>query len=333
MKTNKTNSPLPSGGRSKTVIKKVIILFITIMISLSILLMPCLVSSKSILYEPSQVSAAEVDLMTKYKNTTISNFVHELEGQGYSNVQWLLAPLAKMEGINFSARSFDPEEMKTAVLRNYIFTVEYVSTALNENTIYYFKTAQESDNFIKEINKYGKIEFTISKVQKSVGEETSSQILEEAIASAKKAYEERIEAEKRAAAQRKASYSVSMGDIALDNPIVAYAVQFNGNPYVSGGTSLTNGTDCSGFTQSIYKHFGVSIPRTASAQASVGQYVPFDQLQPGDLVFYSGNGGASITHVALYVGGGQIIHARTPAKGIGITTANIMVKMTARRVI
>ena len=75
------------------------------------------------------------------------------------------------------------------------------------------------------------------------------------------------------------------------------------------------------------------MPRTPSAQAKVGKKVSFSELKPGDLVFYSGNGGRSVTHVALYIGGGKIIHARTPKKGIGITTVNIMIKMGARRVI
>jgi len=119
--------------------------------------------------------------------------------------------------------------------------------------------------------------------------------------------------------------------------IAAYAKKFVGKSYRMGGS--WNGempytsTDCSGFTQGVYKHFGISLPRVARDQAKVGKKVSFSELQPGDLVFYSGNGGRSITHVALYIGNGKIVHAQTPRLGIGITTYNIMIKMTARRVI
>lgn len=118
----------------------------------------------------------------------------------------------------------------------------------------------------------------------------------------------------------------------LGTQIVSYAKQFVGNPYRSGGTSLTKGADCSGFTQSVFKHFGIKLPRTASAQATVGKKVSFSSLEPGDLVFYS-NGGSKITHVAIYIGNGKIVHAQTPRLGIGITTYNIMTKVTARRVV
>lgn len=118
----------------------------------------------------------------------------------------------------------------------------------------------------------------------------------------------------------------------LGSQIASYAKQFVGNPYRHGGTSLTKGADCSGFVQSVFKHFGVKLPRTASSQATVGKKVSFNNLEPGDLVFYS-NGGRKITHVAIYIGNGKIVHAQTPRLGIGITTYNIMTKITARRVI
>ena len=119
--------------------------------------------------------------------------------------------------------------------------------------------------------------------------------------------------------------------------IANYAKKFVGKSYRMGGS--WNGempytaTDCSGFTQGVFKHFGISLPRVARDQATVGKKVSFSELQPGDLVFYSGNGGKSVTHVAIYIGNGKIVHAQTPSLGIGITTYNIMVKMTARRVI
>nr|WP_308650091.1 NlpC/P60 family protein [uncultured Agathobacter sp.] len=94
--------------------------------------------------------------------------------------------------------------------------------------------------------------------------------------------------------------------------IVAYAMQFKGNPYVWGGNSLTNGVDCSGFVHEVYEHFGISTPRYSQAFKSVGQAVSFDNIQPGDVVVYPG-------HVAIYAGGGVIVEAQSTKAGI---TAN-----------
>ncbi|WP_352398676.1 NlpC/P60 family protein [[Clostridium] aminophilum] len=102
--------------------------------------------------------------------------------------------------------------------------------------------------------------------------------------------------------------------------LVAYAKQFEGNPYVYGGTSLTNGADCSGFTMSIYKHFGISIGRSSRDQSANGKTISISDLQPGDLIFYGSKG--YINHVALYIGGGEIIHASTASTGIKISNYN-----------
>ena len=84
-------------------------------------------------------------------------------------------------------------------------------------------------------------------------------------------------------------------------------MQFVGNPYVWGGTSLTSGADCSGFAQSVFANFGIGLSRTAADQSYGGTAVSTDSLQPGDLLFYSN--GSGISHVAIYIGGGQMIHA------------------------
>lgn len=98
--------------------------------------------------------------------------------------------------------------------------------------------------------------------------------------------------------------------------IVNYALQFVGNPYVYGGTSLTNGADCSGFVQSVFAHFGHELPRVAGDQAYSGTNKSLEEIEPGDLVFY---GSGSINHVALYIGDGQIVHASTAATGIKVS--------------
>ena len=102
--------------------------------------------------------------------------------------------------------------------------------------------------------------------------------------------------------------------------IADFALQFVGNPYVWGGTSLTSGADCSGFVQSVYRNFGISLPRVAADQAQAGTRVSLEQLQTGDLIFYA-DGGA-IYHVVLYLGNGQVVHASSAATGIKISPVN-----------
>ena len=103
--------------------------------------------------------------------------------------------------------------------------------------------------------------------------------------------------------------------------IANYAVQFVGNPYVWGGTSLTNGADCSGFTMAVMSHFGVSLPHHSGSQANAGRAVSSSEMRPGDLVFYTNSGG-TINHVALYIGNGQVVHASNPSSGIKISRWN-----------
>ena len=105
------------------------------------------------------------------------------------------------------------------------------------------------------------------------------------------------------------SYSTSVSG----SSVVSYACQFVGNPYVWGGTSLTNGADCSGFVMSVFAHFGVSLPHSSGALQGCGKAVSYANAQPGDLICYSG-------HVAIYMGGGQIVHAQSTA--VGITTSS-----------
>lgn len=117
----------------------------------------------------------------------------------------------------------------------------------------------------------------------------------------------------------------------LGQQIADFAVQYVGYPYVYGGNSLTNGVDCSGFTQQVYLHFGYSIPRRASIQATVGTSVAISDLQPGDLVFYGDSEG--VGHVVIYIGDGKVVHASTPSKGIIISDLYYRTPMCAKRII
>ena len=112
----------------------------------------------------------------------------------------------------------------------------------------------------------------------------------------------------------------------LGQSVADFAVQFVGNPYIYGGTSLTNGADCSGFVMSVYKNFGVSLPHSSSADRHVGYNVgSLAEAQAGDLVCYSG-------HVGIYIGNGQIVHASTAATGIKISDANYRTPVAIRRI-
>ncbi|MCI8455073.1 MAG: SH3 domain-containing protein [Lachnospiraceae bacterium] len=116
-------------------------------------------------------------------------------------------------------------------------------------------------------------------------------------------------------------FSPAEENASLRSRIVNYAMQFLGNPYVWGGTSLTKGADCSGFTMSVLKNFGISLPHYSGDQAKRGKRINSSQMRPGDLIFY-GNSSGRINHVAMYIGNGQIIHAASRRSGIKISTWN-----------
>lgn len=123
------------------------------------------------------------------------------------------------------------------------------------------------------------------------------------------------------------SYSDAGSYSGTGSSVVDYATQFVGNPYVWGGTSLTNGADCSGFTQAVYNSFGVSIPRTSYEQQNAGREVSYSEAQPGDLICYGG-------HVAIYMGGGKIVHASNSRDGIKISNdATYRTILSVRRLV
>ena len=148
---------------------------------------------------------------------------------------------------------------------------------------------------------------------------------ERAEIAAKKALEERMKAQESEEPENltqavfpETSYT---SNEELRRAIVDYALQYVGSNYVHGGTSLATGTDCSGFTCFVYADFGYSISRTPSGQYSgAGRSIDYSEIQPGDIICYSSNGGKSCTHVGLYIGDGQIVHAANSRKGV-ITSA------------
>ena len=142
--------------------------------------------------------------------------------------------------------------------------------------------------------------------------------------------ESREEEEKRLQGDENAmsgnTIEVSGGQASLGQQIVDFACQFIGNPYVWGGTSLTNGADCSGFVQSVFAHFGISLPRTTWDMESSGTEVSYDQAIAGDIILYDG-------HVGIYMGDGQIVNAINDEMGIGILPATYTNIVTVRRLL
>lgn len=156
--------------------------------------------------------------------------------------------------------------------------------------------------------------------------QTESQQEEEAFVYAESKEEEaaRLQAEAEVAARKAAEEAAAKAQ--TGQAIVDYACQFIGNPYVWGGTSLTEGADCSGFVQSVFAHFGISLPRTTWDMENVGTPVSYDQAVAGDLILYDG-------HVGIYMGNGEIVNAINSQRGIGILPATYTNILTVRRLI
>lgn len=124
-------------------------------------------------------------------------------------------------------------------------------------------------------------------------------------------------------------YGEGVSDVRVE--LCQYAKQFIGNPYVWGGTSLTKGADCSGFTLSVFKKYGMTLPHHSGSQAQMGKKVSLSEAKAGDLVFYSN--GKRVNHVAIYIGGGQVVHASSPRTGIKISNVNYRTIHSIRNII
>lgn len=240
--------------------------------------------------------------------------------------------------VNFEANKESLKNLTTAnnvrrsVLTEKIESVNSDVTYTIENNV----LSQEDIMMAQEITlnqQLEQVEYQNVTNQALVGSTHSSKSLVYSSNVASNEAKKKAEAAKRKINPPKITYG-GKGDVNLIKgaDIAAYAKQFKGNPYVWGGTSLTKGADCSGFVQSVYKSFGIGLPRTASQQALVGTEVSIKNIKAGDLVFYS-NGGNRVTHVAIYIGNGKIIHARTPSSGIGINSVYIMRRLAIRRIV
>ena len=164
-----------------------------------------------------------------------------------------------------------------------------------------------------------------SKEEEEARLEKERKAREEANAAAARAQAERAAAQSNVSKKPSTAVtSISGSGAGVD--VVNYALQFVGNPYVYGGSSLTNGTDCSGFVMSVYAHFGVSLPHSSAADRNVGYDVGgLSNAIPGDIVCYSG-------HVGIYIGNGQIVHASSSTTGIIVSNASYRQPLCVRRI-
>lgn len=290
---------------------------------------------KTIAYATDSLSSnsnLESEAAQEEDNLTIliNNYILDLREKGYENVSYSIS-----NSFDAVAASGDQKLFSN----DFVFYADYCVLKMN-NIYYWFKTEQSANDFLEKLLKYGKQDYEkYINVKEQIEEETSEEQLEKIVLAQKVAAEERI---RKNIAKKSTKYTASKtikkaeaspltysGDV-TGTQIAEYAVQYVGNPYVWGGTSLTNGADCSGFVYRVFNNCGIEMSRLG--HASLGTWVSFDELEPGDIVFYSDTG-RKITHEGIYIGNGQIVHASTPSGGIKISSVNIMVKMTARRVI
>lgn len=186
----------------------------------------------------------------------------------------------------------------------------------------YILTGESAEEKAKAIVAEKKPEVDVETLDEAKAEELAAECFSYAESKEEEAARLAEEAAK-AEEEAKAAEAETVGN---GQAVVDYAMQFVGNPYVWGGTSLTNGADCSGFVQSVYANFGVSMPRTSSAMRSAGTEVSYSKAVPGDVICYEG-------HVGIYIGNGQIVNAIDEAHGIGVSSATYTNIITVRRLL
>ena len=294
------------------------------------------------LYSDTGISIASDYVCVRKAPTTESELLGKLYTGGAATIledqgDWVKVKSGNLEGyMNKEFLAIGAEAEKVA--SKYIITKAIVTTPtlkMREKESVSSKTLEmlpegETCKVKKETDEWAKVSFNgetgyLSKkyitISTSFATAVSIEMEDE------KVEEQSADSSKQPAMQTSSNSSNS----SLGQRISSYAQRFVGNPYVWGGTSLTSGADCSGFTQSIFRNFGVSIPRDSRSQSGAGRSVSMGNLRKGDLVFYSRNG--RINHVAIYIGGGKVISAANEELGVRISSYNYRTPACAKRFI
>lgn len=282
----------------------------------------------------------EGEIVGKLYNNSVGTFVSEKDGW-YQITSGSVTGYVKAEYCVTGTEAIElAKEVGTRIATVTTTTLKVRSEASLEATVLGLVPLEEELVVTEEVN--GWVKVNIEEGDGFVSSEFVSLRTEFVQAESKAEEEARLKKEEEArkaaqAAARKSTQSTSSSNANYTAPVVTgdseqgkavaeFALQFVGNPYVYGGTSLTNGADCSGFVLSVYKEFGVSLPHSSASDRSQGYAVAsLDEAQPGDLICYSG-------HVALYIGGGQIVHASTSKTGIIVSKADYRKILAIRRI-
>ena len=294
--------------------------------------------------EEEQYEAMKIQIRFMYENNGVSALAKLLESSGFSNL------------INNAERIEKVYEYSNDLLNQYEATKNEVQKlwdqlVADKQQLEADKTQLESDRAtLQSLKKELDTNLAAKKAESANYEAEIQRYKQEAAAAQKKIQQEQKQLKKLQEEEKKRQnaasstttvnsaingtytdkgYSQIIDEASgsdLGKKIAKYACQFIGNPYVLGGTSLTNGADCSGFVWRIYKDFGYTLPRTSYEQRSAGKEVSYDDMQPGDLVCYSG-------HVAMYIGGGKIVHASSAKTGIKVSNVGYRSIITIRRII
>lgn len=282
----------------------------------------------------------EGEIVGKLYNNSVGTFVSEKDGW-YQITSGSVTGYVKAEYCVTGTEAIElAKEVGTRIATVTTTTLKVRSEASLEATVLGLVPLEEELVVTEEVN--GWVKVNIEEGDGFVSSEYVSLRTEFVQAESKAEEEARLKKEEEArkaaqAAARKSTQSTSSSNANYTAPVVTgdseqgkavaeFALQFVGNPYVYGGTSLTNGADCSGFVLSVYKEFGVSLPHSSASDRSQGYAVAsLDEAQPGDLICYSG-------HVALYIGGGQIVHASTSKTGIIVSKADYRKILAIRRI-
>lgn len=281
------------------------------------------------------IPSEEGEILGKLYDDSVGEFISEKDGwyeiksgsvQGYVKAEYVVT------GDEAVALAKEVGKRIATVTTTTLFVREQATT---ESSVIGMVPIEDELTVTEEDVTEGWVKVSIEEGEGYVSTEFVTLSTEFVKAESKAEEEARLEAE--AAARRKANAAVSSsaasesgavvsGGSATGNAVASYALQFVGNPYVYGGSSLTNGTDCSGFVMSVYAHFGVGLPHSSGAQRGCGYSVGgLANAQPGDIVCYSG-------HVGIYIGNGQIVHASTAATGIKVSNAGYRPVLSVRRI-